>query len=129
MEALRQQSRSKDMASVALKAFDRIATRWDLTIAQAAALADMSESTWKRARKPANSVDLTHDQLLRLSAIIGIYKSLELYFGEEIARTWPALQNLGPLFHGATPIETMIDQGLPQFLQVRNYLDALRGGM
>ena len=129
MEALRQQSRSKDMASVALKAFDRIATRWDLTIAQAAALADMSESTWKRARKPANSVDLTHDQLLRLSAIIGIYKSLELYFGEEIARTWPALANLGPLFHGATPIETMIDQGLPQFLQVRNYLDALRGGM
>jgi hypothetical protein len=67
--------------------------------------------------------------MLRLSALVGIYKSLKLYFDDEIARRWIALPNKGPLFSGARPIDTMIDGGLPQFLQVRTYLDALRGGL
>lgn len=116
-------------AAVALKAFGRIVADWDLSQAQAAALADMSESTWKRARKPGYAGDLTHDQLLRLSAVIGIYKALALYFDEPLARRWITLPNTGPLFDGARPVETMIADGLPQFLRVRAYLDALRGGM
>lgn len=40
----------------------------------------MSESNWKRARKSGFTGELTKDQLLRLSAVIGIDKSLELYF-------------------------------------------------
>ena len=114
--------------AVALKAFTRIIAAWKLPLAQAAALADMSESTWKRARKPDFTGDLTHDQLLRLSAVIGIYKSLELYFDDEIARRWMSLPNTGPLFKGNSPVKTMIEDGLPQFLQVRTYLDAMRGG-
>jgi hypothetical protein len=34
----------------------------------------MSENNWKRARKPGFTGELTKDQLLRLSAVIGIYK-------------------------------------------------------
>ena len=116
-------------AAVALKAFGRIIADWGLSQAQAAALADMSESTWKRARKPGYAGDLTHDQMLRLSAVIGIYKALALYFDDTLARRWIALPNTGPLFDGARPVETMIEDGLPQFLRVRAYLDALRGGM
>ncbi|MCW1931142.1 MbcA/ParS/Xre antitoxin family protein [Pararhodobacter zhoushanensis] len=120
---------SDGRAAVALKAFGRIIADWGLSQAQAAALADMSESTWKRARKPGYAGDLTHDQLLRLSAVIGIYKALALYFDEPLARRWVGLPNSGPLFDGARPVETMIADGLPQFLRVRAYLDALRGGM
>lgn len=36
--------------AVALKAFGAIAAAWSLTVREAAALADMSESTWKRAK-------------------------------------------------------------------------------
>lgn len=115
--------------AIALKAFGRIVQDWGLTLAEAAALADMSESTWKRARRPGYTPDLTHDQMLRLSAVIGIYKALLLYFEGEIARRWPTLPNQGPLFAGARPIDTMVEDGLPQFLRVRSYLDALRGGM
>ena len=115
-------------AIVALKAFSRIIEAWRIPQAEAAALADMSESTWKRAKKPGFRGELTRDQMLRLSAVIGIYKALELYFGPEISRDWIRLANQGPLFHGARPIDTMIEDGLPQFLRVRNYLDALRGG-
>lgn len=118
-----------EMKAVALKAFSNVVAEWQLPIHEAAALADMSESTWKRARKPGYSGDLTHDQILRLSAVVGIYKALKLYFSDPIALRWMVLPNEGPLFSGERPVDTMIRDGLPQFLQVRTYLDALRGGV
>ena len=114
--------------AIALKAYARVADAWSLSQKEAASLADMSESTWKRARKPGFAGELTKDQLLRLSAVIGIYKSLELYFSGQLARTWVTRPNAGPLFGGARPIDTAIEGGLPQILAVRTYLDALRGG-
>lgn len=128
MEALAERRKAGEVAAVALKAFANVARHWGLSLNEAAALADMSESTWKRARKPGYSGDLTKDQMLRLSAMIGIYKALKLYFSDPIADRWMMLPNEGPLFHGARPVDTLIAEGLPQFLRVRNYLDALRGG-
>ena len=86
--------------AVALKAYARVADAWGLSLKEAAGLADMSESTWKRAKKPDFAGELTKDQLLRLSAVIGIYKSLELYFSESLARSWVTRPNTGPLFGG-----------------------------
>ena len=114
--------------AVALKAYARIVDAWALSLKDAAGLADMSESTWKRAKKPGFAGELTKDQLLRLSAVIGIYKSLELYFSEPLARSWFTRSNAGPLFGGQRPVETAIEGGLPQILAIRTYLDALRGG-
>ena len=123
------QKRSADeMQAVALKAFSAIIAEWEISNSEAAALADMSESTWKRARKPGYAGDLTRDQMLRLSAVVGIYKALRLYWSDAIARRWISLPNQGPLFEGGRPIDAMIQGGLPQVLQVRTYLDALRGG-
>lgn len=115
--------------AVALKAYSRIAERWSLAGREAAALVDMSESTWKRAKKPGYSGDLTRDQYLRLSAIIGLYKALELYFDPPLSREWVKLPNRGPTFDGARPIDAMIAGGLPKIMAVRRYVDALRGGM
>lgn len=116
------------ISAVALKAFARIVDAWSLSLKEAAGLADMSESTWKRAKKADFAGELTKDQVLRLSALIGIYKSLDLYFSEPLARTWFTRPNLGPLFGGARPVDSAIDGGLPQIIAVRTYLDALRGG-
>tara|TARA_R110002012_G_scaffold61510_3_gene161383 strand:+ start:297 stop:698 length:402 start_codon:yes stop_codon:yes gene_type:complete len=114
--------------AVALKAYARVADAWGLNLNEAAGLADMTVSTWKRAKKPDFAGELTKDQLLRLSAVIGIYKSLELYFSAPLARSWFTRPNTGPLFGGSRPVDTAIDGGLPQILAVRTYLDALRGG-
>lgn len=125
-------ARSRDPAQinpVALKAYARIVEAWQLNLREAAGLADMSESTWKRAKKAGFAGELTRDQLLRLSAVVGIYKSLELYFSEPLARSWFTRPNTGPLFGGSRPIDTVIEGGLPQILAVRTYLDALRGGV
>lgn len=118
-----------DIQAVALKAFSRIAEAWSLTVPEAAALADMSESTWKRAKKPTFAGDLTRDQILRLSALVGLYKSLELYFNPPIAGQWVKLANRGPEFDGQSPVGAMIHGGLPKILRVRTYVDALRGGI
>jgi hypothetical protein len=122
-------TQTPDMNAVALKAYGRIASAWGLSLKEAAALADMSESTWKRAKKPGFTGDLTKDQLLRLSAVVGIFKSLELYFSEPVARLWFTQPNTGPLFDGARPVDSAIDGGLPHILNIRTYLDALRGGL
>ncbi len=115
--------------AVALKAFARIADAWSLTLREAAMLADMSDSTWKRAKKAGFAGGLTKDQMLRLSALVGLYKSLELYFDEPISHEWVKLPNRGPEFDGARPVDAMIAGGLPKILRVRAYVDALRGGM
>lgn len=117
-----------NMNAVALKAYARIAETWGLSLKEAASLADMSDSTWKRARKPNFAGDLTKDQLLRLSALVGIYKSLQLYFSERVANEWFTRANSGPLFNGARPVDTAIEGGLPHIVNIRTYLDALRGG-
>lgn len=129
MERLILERSVPDRQAVALEAFARIADAWSLTTHEAAALADMSDSTWKRTKKPGYAGELTRDQMLRLSALVGLYKALELYFSEPIARDWVKLPNRGPEFDGARPIEAMIAGGLPKILRVRTYLDALRGGV
>lgn len=129
MESLVLERPVPDRQAVAIKAFARIADHWSLTLAETAALADLSLSTWKRAKKPDYAGDLTRDQMLRLSALVGIYKALELYFSDAIARDWVRLPNLGPEFDGARPVDAMIAGGLPKILRVRAYLDALRCGV
>lgn len=129
MENLVLKSVAPDRQAVALKAFARVADFWSLTLREAALLSDMSESTWKRAKRPGFAGDLTRDQLLRLSALIGLYKSLELYFNEPVSRQWAKLPNRGPEFDGVRPVDAMIAGGLPKILRVRTYVDALRGGV
>jgi hypothetical protein len=117
------------MQGVGLKAYARIADAWSLTLREAAALADMTESTWKRARGPAYGGDLTKDQMLRLSALVGLYKGLELYFDQPLSSEWVKLPNGGPGFGGRRPVDAMIEGGLPKMIEVRTYVDALRGGL
>jgi hypothetical protein len=46
-----------------------------------------------------------------------------------MADRWPRLANSGPLFENRSPIDAMIDGGIPLMLEVRRYVDALRGGL
>lgn len=80
-------------------------------------------------KKPDFAGELTHDQKLRLSALVGLYKSLELYFNPPVAGQWVKRANRGPEFDGQRPVDAMIHDGLPKILRVRAYVDALRGGV
>lgn len=117
------------VAEVATKAFTRITTAWGLKNDQAAELAGVSARTWARIKASEWSGDLTQDQTLRLSALVGLYKGLHLYFSDALADRWVRLENSGPPFLGGAPVDFMRDGGLPAILATRNYVDALRGGV
>jgi len=117
------------LSAVALKAYRRLVEAWRLTGLQAAALLDVSTSTWERLKQPGKNKPLSQDQLTRISALVGIYKGLHLLFADDMADRWPKLGNRAPLFGRLSPIESMIKGGIPQMLDVRRYVDAIRGGL
>lgn len=117
------------LSSVALKAFKRIAGDWKLTNTQSAALLGVSGSTWDRIKRGDRDETLSQDQLTRASAVVGLYKGLRLLFADNMSSRWPLLPNRGPIFAGASPVEAMINGGIPVMLEVRRYIDAVRGGI
>jgi hypothetical protein len=117
------------LSKVALKAYRRLIEQWGLTGQQAAALLDVSTSTWERLKQGGKDKSLSQDQLTRISALVGIYKGLHLLFADDMADRWARLENRGPLFARMSPIESMMKGGIPQMLDVRRYVDAVRGGL
>lgn len=117
------------MAEAGLNAYRRLTDIWRLTNEEAAALIDVADRTWARMKKPGWTGRISQDQLLRLSALVGLYKGLHLYFADRLADDWPGRPNDGPLFGGARPVDWMIAGGLPAIMAARDYVDALRGGV
>ena len=128
-QARLEQRDSGRIAGVAAKAYARVIAAWKLKNEDAAELIAVSPRTWSRMKSQNWSGDLSKDQLLRVSAITGLYKALHLYFADELADKWIALDNTGPIFAGRAPTERMIDGGLPAIMETRDYVDALRGGV
>ncbi|MGF7056238.1 hypothetical protein GGC47_005454 [Bosea sp. OAE752] len=117
------------LSKVALKAYKRLVEHWGLTGQQAAALLDVSTSTWERLKQEGKDKYLSQDQLTRISAMVGIYKGLHLLLADDMADRWPKLNNKGSLFGRLSPIDSMLKGGIPQMLEVRRYVDAVRRGL
>lgn len=108
----------------------RLADIWRLTSVEICTLiGDVSERTWFRMKKGEWDGALSQDSLTRISALIGIFKGLRLLFSEKLADEWVRLPNKGPLYGGRRPLDVMIEGGIPKLLQVRQHIDALRGGL
>lgn len=112
----------------ALKAVIRLFVEWRLSDDEAAALLDMPQPTWQRIEADWRDADLRRDQLLRISALLGIREALEKVFDGPLATEWITRPNTGPLFRGARPIDRMRAEGLPAFLTIRGHLVALPSG-
>jgi hypothetical protein len=118
------------LSGTALRAYRALAERWRFTNHEAARLLGVSGSTWDRIKRDGRAASaLSQDQLTRISALTGIFKGLHLLFADEMADRWLRLPNSGPLFGGATPVEAMIVGGIPIMIEVRQYIDAARGGL
>jgi hypothetical protein len=128
--AFADEDQRRHFTPTALKAYLAMVEKWELSGAEAAALLAVSTSTWERIKRDAaKAAVLNQDQLTRLSALTGIYKGLRLLFADKLADDWVGLANRGALFGGQTPVQSMIEGGIPQMLEVRRHVDALRGGL
>jgi len=117
------------LTPAALIALRGLARAWRLTAAEAAALIGISETTWERIKAGVWRQTLSQDQMMRVSAMIGLFKALHILFADGMADRWPRLRNAGPLFGNLTPIEAMIERGIPGMIEIRQHVDALRGGL
>ena len=122
------ESERERLRPVAVKAIKNVATHWVLKGDEAAALLGISPSTWDRMSSGKGEKSLSQDQLTRISAMVGVFKGLHILFADDMADRWIRLRNKGPLFNGRTPVEAMIEGGIPMMLDVRRHVDALRGG-
>jgi len=117
-----------ELAGPALRAFFKLAERWDLRVAeQRKLLGDPPESTfykWKREQDGA----LSRDTLERISYLLGIFKALAILFPDPArADAWLRKPNSAPTFGGKSALERMLSGNVADLFVVRQYLDAQRG--
>ena len=117
------------LTPTALKAVRNLVAAWGLTGDDAAALVGVSPSTWDRINADGWHQTLSQDQLTRISALVGIFKGLHLLFADEMADRWPRLPEQRSALPESSPITAMQQGGIPLMLEVRQHVDALRGGL
>ena len=113
----------------ALKAFFNIVERWSIRDEDARVLlGGLSNGPYYSWRKdPERTLDT--DMLTRVSYLIGIFKALNVLYGEKLADEWVRLPNQNPIFAGRTPLAYMMAGGVTSLQTVRRLLDARRGGL
>ncbi|MFT6452132.1 MAG: hypothetical protein ACJA06_001624 [Halocynthiibacter sp.] len=116
-----------------LRAFRAIAAQWGLSERERIViLGEPGRSTYHQWMKKAQAdepVTLPLDTLLRISAVLGIYKALAILFEDpNQAQVWLKGAHKGTLFSGASPLAYILDGTHDGIMSVRRYLDAWRGG-
>ncbi|MGH7621279.1 MAG: antitoxin Xre/MbcA/ParS toxin-binding domain-containing protein [Gemmatimonadaceae bacterium] len=114
----------------ALKAFLRIMDRWHVRDDDARALlGGVSNGPFYAMKKQSANRVLESDRLLRISYLVGIFKSLNILHARALADEWVRLPNTNRVFGGSTPLAYMLRGGVPAMQAVRRLVDARRGGV
>lgn len=112
----------------AIRAFFNIMEKWSIRDADARdLLGGVSNGVFYEMKKKPDRV-LDVDRLTRISLLVGIFKSLNILYPEELADVWITLPNSNRIFGGGTPLSYMVRGGLAGILTVRRLVDARRGG-
>jgi hypothetical protein len=118
------------LSAAALKALFNIVDRWQIRDEDARQLlGGISNGAYyllKNARASAKTLD--QDRLMRISYLIGIFKSLNILYSQRLADQWMKLPNTNPIFAGRAPLDYIVRGGTPAMDIVRRLLDARRGG-
>ena len=122
------------LSGAGLRAFQNIAQAWNLSERERlSVLGFPSRSTyhnWVGKAERERTLTLPADTLLRISAVLGIYKALRILFGDEDAGgVWLRAPNSAPCFGGQPPIDLITGGTQDGIMLVRRYLDAWRGGV
>lgn len=121
------------LSGAGIRTFVNIADQWELTEKQRVSiLGDPGRSTyyaWLRKAENQEALSLPLDTLLRISAVLGIYKSLAILFLDSWqAILWLRGEHKGTIFNGMSPLSLIVDGSQDGMLSVRRYLDGWRGG-
>ena len=117
------------LSAAALKALFKIVDCWQVRDEDARQLlGGISNGAYYQLKQNPRSKTLEQDRLVRISYLIGIFKSLNILYSERLADQWMQLPNTNPIFAGRTPLDYILRGGTPAMEMVRRLLDARRGG-
>ena len=116
------------LSPAAIEGFFAILAKWHVPIETGRELLGSGRSRaglyeLKRQHRP-----LSQDELMRVSFMVGIFKALHILLPDALADEWMTRPNDNALFGSRTPLQFILQQGIPGFREVRNLLDAARGG-
>ncbi len=119
----------KTASGPALRAFFRLAQRWNLDVKEQMKLLGVSaRSTFFNWKKDQDG-HLSLDTLERISYLLGIFKALHILLpNEDSADAWIKKPNTAPIFGGKSALDRMLSGHVSDLYVVRQYLDAQRGG-
>jgi uncharacterized protein (DUF2384 family) len=120
---------SRDLSAPAVRAFVKIATIWQMDLAeQRAALGGVSRQTIYNWREHPERARLSDDQLDRISCLLGIYKALHILFTRpEQADSWIRRANSSVPFGGRPAADLLFSGRMLDLIRVRRHLDGARG--
>jgi len=120
----------EQLAAAGLRAFERIAQAWQLSVdEQLCLLGQPPRSTFFSWRKNPERASLPRDTLERLSYLLGIWKSLQILLPDAAAAdAWVRQPNSAPAFGGRSALARMLAGNVSDLHAVRSYLDGVRGG-
>jgi hypothetical protein len=118
------------LAAAGLRAFERIAQAWGLSVdEQLRLLGQPPRSTYFAWRRQPEKASLPRDTLERLSNLLGIWKSLQILLPDAAAAdAWVRQPNQAAPFGGGTALERMLAGNVSDLNLVRRYLDSVRSG-
>ncbi len=116
------------LSPAAIVAFFSIVDKWQLRNEDAMAmLGGISHGRYFELKRHRKGL-LSQDELTRISLLIGIFKALNILFGQRLANQWTSRPNSNPMFNGAPPLQYLSRGGVPAMIGVRRLLDSRRGG-
>ena len=112
----------------AIVAFFAIVDKWQLRNEDAMSmLGGISHGRYFELKRHRKGL-LSQDELTRISLLVGIFKALNILFGQRLANQWTSRPNSNPMFNGAPPLQYLSRGGVPAMIGVRRLLDSRRGG-
>lgn len=116
------------LSPAAIVAFFAIVDKWQLRNEDAMSmLGGISHGRYFELKRHRKGL-LSQDELTRISLLIGIFKALNILFGQRLANQWTSRPNSNPMFNGAPPLQYLSRGGVPAMIGVRRLLDSRRGG-
>ena len=116
------------LSSPAISAFFAIVEKWGVRNEDAMGLlGGASHGRYYELKKNRKGL-LSQDELTRISLLIGIFKALNILFGQRLANQWASRPNSNPMFGDAAPLQVLVRGGVPGMIGVRRLLDSRRGG-
>jgi len=128
-ELIEDQNRAKQLSLVGVRTFLNISSLWGLSDHQRMVLLGYPDPheflNWKDG---LSFEGVTQDTMMRISYILGIYKSLQILLPEPAAAdSWIHKPNLGAIFGGKSALDLMLSGKIADLERVRTYLDGKLG--